>query len=209
MTHSMCGAGVRWCARADAIFDVPGMHVLDVGDDRDGRLIVTVESDQVETGCPSCGVIAASHGRRPRMLHDAPCLGRVTMVRWLKRMWRCREPACPIGVFSETHDIAPPRAVLTVRAVGWAADALAHDDTTVSALARHLGVDWHTAWNAIEIEAKVRTGDPTRLTGVKTLGVDEHIWRPSRVGVDRAVTIMVDLSVTRPDACMLGCSMPS
>jgi hypothetical protein len=190
----MCGAGVRWCARADAIFDVPGMHVLDVGDDRDGRLIVTVESDQVETGCPSCGVIAASHGRRPRMLHDAPCLGRVTMVRWLKRMWRCREPACPIGVFSETHDIAPPRAVLTVRAVGWAADALAHDDATVSALARHLGVDWHTAWNAIEIEAKVRTGDPTRLTGVKTIGVDEHIWRPSRVGVDRAVTIMVDLS---------------
>jgi transposase len=97
-------------------------------------------------------------------------------------------------VFSETHDIAPPRAVLTVRAVRWAADALAHDDTTVSALARHLGVDWHTAWNAIEIEAKVRTGDPQRLTGVKTLGVDEHIWRPSRLGVDRAVTIMVDLS---------------
>jgi len=29
---------------------------------------------------------------------------------------------------------------------------------------------------------------------VKTLGVDEHIWRPSRIGVDRAVTIMVDLS---------------
>ena len=29
---------------------------------------------------------------------------------------------------------------------------------------------------------------------MKTLGVDEHIWRPSRIGVDRAVTIMVDLS---------------
>ena len=28
--HSMCGQGARWCARADAIFDVPGMHVLDV-----------------------------------------------------------------------------------------------------------------------------------------------------------------------------------
>jgi hypothetical protein len=140
-------------------------------------LVVTVESDQVQTGCPSCGVVAASHGRRPRMLHDAPCLGRITMVRWLKRMWRCRELACPVGVFSETHDIAPPRAVLTVRAVRWAADALAHDDTTVSALARHLGVDWHTAWNAIEIEAKARTSDPTRLRDVRTLGVDEHIVR--------------------------------
>ena len=26
----MCGSGARWCARADAIFDVVGMHVLDV-----------------------------------------------------------------------------------------------------------------------------------------------------------------------------------
>jgi transposase len=69
VTHSMCGSVARWCDRADAIFDVPGMHVLEVEDDAEGRLIVTVESDQVETGCPSCGVIAASHGRRPRMLH--------------------------------------------------------------------------------------------------------------------------------------------
>jgi transposase len=75
VTHSRCGSGARWCARADAIFDVAGMHVLDVGNDADGRLILTVESDQVQTGCPSCGVVAASHGRRPRMLHDAPCLG--------------------------------------------------------------------------------------------------------------------------------------
>jgi transposase len=194
VTHSMCGSGARWCARADAIFDVPGMHVLDVNEDDRGRLVLTVESDQVQTGCPSCGVVAVSHGRRPRTLHDAPCLGRVTVLRWLKRLWRCREPDCPTGVFSETHQIAPPRAVLTVRAVRWATDALAHDDTTVSALARQLGVDWHTAWNAIELEAKARTSDPQRLAGVKTLGVDEHIWRPSRIGVDRAVTIMVDLS---------------
>jgi transposase len=107
------------------------------------------------------------------MLHDAPCLGRITMVRWLKRMWRCREPACPIGVFSETRDIAPPR---------WATDALAHDDTTVSALARHLGVDWHTAWNAIEIEAKARTGDPQRLTSVKPLGWTSTFGGPAESG---------------------------
>jgi hypothetical protein len=34
-----------------------------------------------------------------------------------------------------------PRAKLTFRAINWATDALAHYDTTVSALARHLGVD--------------------------------------------------------------------
>jgi hypothetical protein len=74
--------------------------------------------------------------------------------------------------------------------VRWATDALSHDDTTVSALARHLGVAWHTAWTAIETEAKNRVARPERLAGVKTLGVDEHIWRPSRVGTDRAVTII-------------------
>jgi hypothetical protein len=47
----------------------------------------------------------------------------------------------------------------------------------VSALARHLGVAWHTAWSAIETEAKARVARPERLAGVKTLGVDEHIVR--------------------------------
>ena len=36
----------------------------------------------------------------------------------------------------------------------------AHDDTTVSALARHLGLDWHTCWSAVEVEAKAES--PTR-----------------------------------------------
>src|SRR5215212_8765086 len=194
MDHLMCGSGARWCARADAIFDVPEMHVLDVEVDTQQRLVLTVESGQVAAGCPACGVMAIGHGRRVRTLHDAPCFGRVTLLRWLVRIWRCQEPACPTGTFSEPHDLAPPRTALTVRAVGWAADALSYDDTTVSALARHLGVGWHTCWDAIEVEAKARTSDPARLNGVKTLGVDEHIWRPSRIGVDRAVTIMVDLS---------------
>jgi hypothetical protein len=38
-------------------------------------------------------------------------------------------------------------------------------------------VDWHTAWDAIEVEAKARVADPARLKNVKTLGVDEHIVR--------------------------------
>jgi transposase len=190
----MCGSGARWCARADAIFDVPDMHVLDVEVDDQQRLVLTIESGQLERACPSCGVLAISHGRRVRILHDAPCFGRVTVLRWLVRIWRCRESACPTATFSEDHDVAPPRKALTTRAVAWATNALSYDDTTVSALARHLGVDWHTAWDAIEVEAKSRTSNPDRLKGVKTLGVDEHIWRPSRIGVDRAVTIMVDLS---------------
>ena len=194
MDHLTCGSGARWCARADAMFDVPGMHVVDVTVDEHARLVLTVETDQTEHGCPACGVLAIGHGRRLHVAHDAPGFGRVTIIGWLKRVWRCREPLCPTATFSETHPLVAPRTVLTSRAVGWATDALTHDDTTVSALARHLGVDWHTCWDAIEVEAKARIGRPERVKDVKTLGVDEHIWRPSKIGTDRAVTIMVDLT---------------
>ena len=80
MPHSMCGSGARWCARADAIFDVPDMHVLDVEIDDQQRLVLTIESGQLEAACPHCGVVAAGHGRRIRILHDAPCFGRVTLL---------------------------------------------------------------------------------------------------------------------------------
>jgi hypothetical protein len=38
----MCGSGARWCARADAMFDVPGMHVLEVEVDDQQRLVLAV-----------------------------------------------------------------------------------------------------------------------------------------------------------------------
>jgi transposase len=138
---------VRVVRPGRCIFDVPDMHVLDVEIDDEQRLVLTVESDQLEGGCPACGLLAAGHGRRVRSLHDAPCFGRVTVLRWLVRMWRCREPLCPRTTFTESHDLAPPRMVLTTRAVDWATSALSWDDTTVSALARQLGVDWHTCWD--------------------------------------------------------------
>jgi transposase len=72
------------------------------------------------------------------------------------------------------------------------------DDSTVSALARQLGVDWHTLMDAIRARAHQHLDvDPARaarLAGVDTLGVDEHIWRPSARHHDRAVTSIVDLT---------------
>jgi hypothetical protein len=51
----MCGSGARWCARADAIFDVPNMHVLEVEVDSQQRLVLTIESGQLEAAYPACG----------------------------------------------------------------------------------------------------------------------------------------------------------
>ncbi len=196
MDHDKCGPGARWCARADAMFNASGMHVLDVVHGEQ-RLVVTVETDADRTGCPGCGVVATAHGRRRVVAADAPCFGSPVRLLWLKRVWRCAEPACPAGTWSEAHELIGPRAVLTARAIRWATDALAHDDTTVSAMARHLGVDWHTLWRAVKTEATARTDRPERLSNVRTIGVDEHIWRPSKHSADRAVTAMVDL--TRDD----------
>ncbi len=86
---------------------------------------------------------------------------------WRKRIWRCYEPACPVGTFTESHALAAPRARLTRRAVVWAADALAEDDTTVAALARRLDVDWHTLWEPLKAEVQRRVADPARLEGAR------------------------------------------
>ncbi len=72
------------------------------------------------------------------------------------------------------------------------------DDSTVSALARQLGVDWHTLMDAVRAHAAdyldAAPARSARLAGVDTLGVDEHIWRPSARHRDRAVTSIVDLT---------------
>jgi transposase len=95
---------------------VQDMHVLDVATGEDGSVLLEVESDDVLTGCPDCGVVAIGHGRRVQLLHDAPCFGRPVRVRWRKRIWRCPEPACARRTWTEVQPYATPRAKLTARA---------------------------------------------------------------------------------------------
>jgi transposase len=201
MDHCTCGPGALRCARADELFGVPGMHVIDVerveaspGRRRPALVRVSVETDEREAFCPSCGAQAVGHGRRLHRAHDAPCFGAVTVVVWRKRIWRCPHRSCPQVSWSETHDQIGVRAKLTTRGIEWAVAALAWDDTSVSAVARRLGVDWHTVWDAVRPVMKRRVENPSRLSGVTSLGVDEHIWRPGRHRSDRAVTGMVDLT---------------
>ena len=193
------------CAVADELLGLDGLHLLaldrlqpDAQQPR-GLLRLTVQTDPPEVvACRSCGVLAADHGRREHRLADAPAFATPVQLIWRKRRWRCREPRCPTGVWSEEHPALPARAKLTTRAVAWAVQTLRWDDSTVSALARQLGVDWHTLMDAIRTRSIDDLDDePTRsarLAGVDTLGVDEHIWKPSARHRDRAVTSIVDLT---------------
>ena len=59
--------------RADAIFDIPDIHVLEVEIDDQQRLVLTIELGQMEDACRARG--------RPwpstRVVHEAPCFSRV------------------------------------------------------------------------------------------------------------------------------------
>lgn len=175
------------------MFAVDGFHVTAV-DARADVLVLTIQTDADAAGCPGCGVLAESRGRRVHELADAPAFGLPVRVRWFKRLWRCREAGCLVRSFSETHPFVSARAKLTLRAVAWATSMLRTDDTTIAALARRLRVGWNTLWRAVAAHATDMIEEPTRLDSVVALGVDEHIWKPSRRGHDRAVTSMVDLT---------------
>ena len=191
MSHATLCPGGSWCERADAMLALDGLHVLSV-EHGPSALVLRVETGTALMGCPSCGVVAVGHGRRVVRLHDAPAFGRPVRLLWAKRIWRCPDPDCPAGTFTEEHPVAPARAKLTTRAVAWATDALARFDTSVSALAHQLGVGWHTLWDAVRPEAERRIAEPGRLIGVNALGVDEHVWRHTGLPGTGMVTGIVD-----------------
>jgi transposase len=189
--------GRAYCASCDLLVGLDGLHVVRVDRDDGGGLAVTVESASAPVGCRTCGVLAHSHGRRVVELVDIPCFGRPTRIWWLKRRWICPEPACATKAFTEQDDqLARPRALLTTRACWWAVWQLRREHASVAGIARQLGTTWRTVWRSIQPLLEAMAADESRFDGVKTLGVDEHIWH--HVSVDergpKQLTGMVDLT---------------
>ena len=171
-----CTPSKAYCDPCDLLVGLPGLHVIDVAEPGAG-LVVRVESPPAPAGCPQCGVIAAGRGRREVVLVDAPSFGRPVRMVWRKRTWRCREPDCAGGAFTEQDvRIARPRGLLTARACGWAIGQLRNEHASVSGLARQLGTTWRTVWRAIQPILQALADDESRFAGVTTLGADEHIW---------------------------------
>jgi len=185
------------CARCDVLFGLDGVHVEHVERGPTG-MTVTVSTPWQLMGCPACGVVAVGRGRRVRWLHDVP--GSVpVVVRWRQRTWRCPDPGCPVGVFVEQHPaLVAPRGSLTCRTVSWAISQLRHEHATIQGLARQLGTTWKTLWRAVRPRLVDLAADESRLAGVATLGVDEHVWHhtPHKVAAKGPTTLtgMVDLT---------------
>ncbi len=194
-----------YCSRCDFLVGLDGLHVTAV-EELGGKwgpfLRVEVESPARVEGCRACGVVMGSHGRREVRLIDVPCFGRPVELRWRKRTWRCAEPDCPGGVFTEQDDdVARQRALLTTRACWWAVRQLRREHASVSGLARQLGATWRTLWRAVAPLLASMAADESRFEGVSVLGVDEHVWhhvstKPVAGGGrgPKELTGMVDLS---------------
>ena len=100
MTEPVSCCAVRGCSPAVNCGNCDLMVVLEVVIEE--HLRVRVESPPGLMGCPTCAVVALSHGRREVQLIDAPCFGRPVTVVWWKRTWCCPEPLCPVAVFTES-----------------------------------------------------------------------------------------------------------
>ena len=184
------------CSRCDLLLGLPGVQVETVLRSPD-RLEVMVSTPWRLMGCPDCGVVAPSRGRRERRLRDVPHAGARVELVWRQREWRCADPGCPRGTFVEqVPDLVAARASITARAVAWAIEALRTQHATVAGLAGQLGVDWKTLWRAIRPVLETLAADESRFSGVLSLGVDEHIWHHGdrRKKGPKELTGMVDLT---------------
>ena len=64
-TGCCCAATTpSYCDHCDLLVGLDGLHVVGVERDDGGGLRVSVESAPIVVGCPACGVVASSHGRR-------------------------------------------------------------------------------------------------------------------------------------------------
>jgi len=85
--------------------------------------------------------------------------------------------------------------------VTWAITQLRREHATIQGLARQLGTTWKTLWRAVAPRLVDLAGDESRLAGVATLGVDEHVWHhtPHKSAIKGPTMLTGMVYLTRDD----------
>jgi transposase len=181
-----------------ALLGLAGFEILaaaEVG----GEVEVLVQTPAQLVGCPRCGVIATAKDRRPVWVRDLPVGGRPVVICWVKRIWCCRQDACPARTWTEEHEAIAPRAALTERARAWAFEQVGDRDAAVSEVAADLAVAWHTVMRQVRDRGIPLIDDPTRVAGVSAVGVDETAFlRATGTHPTMFATGIADLTPGRP-----------
>ena len=97
---SCCAVPGGYCARVDALFNLPGVHVTDVGWRADrtrnlgDRLVLTVETGPLRWAVRVVGSMASRSRPPGPAVHDIPAFGAPVELLWRVRRYRCVESAC-------------------------------------------------------------------------------------------------------------------
>jgi transposase len=176
---------------------LPGFRVLGAGE-VDGELETLIETTAGRDWCRGCGVRARSHARREVLVRDVDAFGRPARLRWRKRVWRCREPACDTRTWTEQTEAVGPRRSMTERARKAACRRVGRDGHSVAQVARDAGVGWHTIMACVRDHGRGLVDDPDRLAGVTALGMDETAFlRANRRRHTSYVSGLVDTATGR------------
>ena len=109
----------------------------------------------------------------------------------------CDNDGCGTRFFQQRIPaLAEPRAKTTRRCSRWILQRLAIDRTSVSAVAKALGLGWDLVNDLAVSETRAMVYDqPGHFDGDRVLGVDEHKWKHVRGdGSPSFVTVLVDLT---------------
>ena len=163
---------------ASVLFNLPGYRVLSVVRDGSGHRSVTVETEETEAACPSCGVLSSAvHQRTLQRIRDVGFDGLVTVL-WHKKRWRCAESACRRRSFTEHTEQVPPRARLTARLAARVLEAVTGEVRAVDRVAAEHGLSWPTVARLLAGAYRALADGPVRLC--RALGIDEHRFRSVR-----------------------------
>ena len=189
------------------LLGLDGFALIRVQLEPDGaRVVHMVTADESAAACPSCGVISTARKSaattHPR---DVPYGPDPVRLVWHKSRWRCREPLCERGSFTESLPQVPTRCRLTTRLYEQVGAGVADGYACVLAAADAHGVSWPVAHAAFI--AHVTPALQADLPAVAVLGIDETrrgkpIWeqdpvtRRWRVLHDRWHTGIVDAAGT-------------
>ena len=147
---------------AEALLGLDGFRVLAV-DEVPDELIVTVETTLDFVGCGRCGVRAEAQDRMRIEIRDLACFGRPARLVWVKRRWRCVEPACDAKTWTERSEHVDAQVVLTRRAGVEACRQVGENARPVAGVSREFGVCWWTVMNAVIEHGTPLVDDPDRV----------------------------------------------
>ena len=151
----------------------------------------------VEGHCPDCTQPGKLRDHTVRRLVDLPVVGLPTRLHVRVPRFTCTNQQCRRKIFQASLNCANDGAKLTHRVTGWILQRLAIDRMSVAATAKALGVGWELV-NQVAVDAcrQLVYDNPSHLDGVRTLEVDEHVWKHTRKPgqPSNLVTILVDLT---------------